>query len=358
METNLNELKTFISGLPKAELHVHLGGTVSPQMEFKLARRNHVNLGIQSPAELQHNYQPSLKNFLRACHVGMQVIETGKDLYDITWDFLKHLAKQNVKHVEISLNPQDYTHRGISFDDVFQNVHQALLNGQKLLGINSALILSLVRSCSESIAFKTLEEARPYHQLGWIAGIGLDDDEYRNPPIKFRRVFKQARIEGYHLAVHADVDQVNSVEHIAQAIGDINVDRIGHGVNIVNDAGLMNLAIQKQTGFTVCPISNQYCAGDMKVNAIKTLLKHGALVSINSDDPAYMGNHYINDNYLQIAQKAGLYLDQLVQIAKNSFLTAWIPAYAKHWYLKQIDKYVNNFRSSSINRAVPSELIL
>lgn len=338
-----SDLKEFIAGLPKAELHVHVGGTLSPQTEYRIAQRNHINLGVKSAADIDRNYAPTLSNFLHACHRGMQAIQTGQDLYEIVWDFLNHLAQQNVRHVEMSMNPQDYANLGIPYQAVITNVHQAIVDAQSELGIDATLILSFVRNEPEANAFQTLAAARPYHMKGWFSGVGLDAEEYHNPPLKFAKVFQQARREGYHLTIHADVNQEHSVQHINQAVNDIQVDRLDQGVNIVEDPQLMKQAIQKQIGFAVCPISNQYCANDMKVSAILDLLQHGVLVSINSDDPGFMGGNYINDNYLKFAQIADLSKAQLVQIAKNSFLTSWISPEEKQIYLQQIDNYVRAY---------------
>lgn len=331
--------REFVAGLPKAELHVHIEGTLEPELEFACAKRNHIDIGAKSPADVDHSYGYGLTEFLKAYYNGMKVLRTKQDFYDVTWAFLQKMAQSNVKHLELFFDPQGHTSRGIAFETVIEGIHEAIVDG-RALGVDTQLIMCFLREFSKESARQTLEAARPYHEKGWIIGVGLDSAEHHNPPLKFMLIFAEAKKQGYYLTMHCDPKQVDSVEHIKQALEIIEVDRLDHGMNIIENPDLMAYLVEEKIGITACPIAYYYTRQDMEEKAITTLFKQGALISLNSDDPSYKGGNYINDVYYQFAQKVGWGREELIQIAKNSFTTSWISDNAKKAYLQQIDDYV------------------
>ncbi|MBA1392941.1 adenosine deaminase [Lactobacillus sp. XV13L] len=336
-------LHQFIAGLPKAELHVHVEGTLEAELEFACAQRNNIDIGANSPADVDHSYGFGLTEFLKAYYKGMRVLRTERDFYELTWTFLQKMAQSNVKHVELFFDPQAHTSHGVAYETVIAGIHAAIVDA-RALGVDTQLIMCFLREFSQEAARKTLLAAQPYHEKGWILGVGLDSAEHHNPPLKFMQVFAEARSQGYYLTMHCDPQQVDSVEHIKQALEVIDVDRLDHGMNIIDNNDLLDYLVDQKIGITACPIAYYYTRKDMEQDAITQLFDRGALVSLNSDDPAYKGNTYINDVYYQFALKCGWGEKELTQIARNSFATSWISANAKRAYLEQIDDYVTNFK--------------
>lgn len=337
-----NLTRDFINGLPKAELHVHIEGTLEPELEFKCAQRNQIDIGAKSVADIDHSYGFGLAEFLKAYYKGMKVLRTKQDFYDVTWAFLQKQASANVKHLELFFDPQAHTSRGVAFTTVIEGMHAAIEDA-RALGIDTQLIMCFLREHSQESARETLLAAKPYHEKGWIIGVGLDSAEHHNPPLKFMQVFAQAKAEGYYLTMHCDPRQVDSIEHIKQALEIIDVDRLDHGMNITESQDLTNYLITQKIGITACPIAYYYTRKNMEQKSITELFNSGALISLNSDDPAYKGSNYINDVYYQFGKKCNWAREEIVQIARNSFLTSWISEQAKKIYLKQIDDYVANF---------------
>lgn len=333
----------FVAGLPKAELHVHLEGTLEPALEFACAQRNQIKINADSPNEIDHSYGFGLTEFLKAYYNGMKVLQTKQDFYDLTWAFLQKMAQNNVKHLELFFDPQAHTSRGIDFASVIEGIHDAIVAG-RALGVDTQLIMCFLREFSQESARQTLITAEPYHEKGWIIGVGLDSAEHHNPPLKFMMVFAEAKRQGYYLTMHCDPKQIDSVEHIKQALEIIGVDRLDHGMNIIENPDLMSYLVEEKIGITACPIAYYYTRKDMEVKAITTLYDQGALISLNSDDPSYKGGNYINDVYYKFAQKCGWGRKELIQVAKNSFTTSWISEEAKKAYLQQIDDYVADCR--------------
>lgn len=338
---NTTVTSEFTQGLPKAELHLHIEGTLEPQLKLKLAQRNHVDIGQKTIEDVQKTYDyHDLASFLAVYYPAMNVLQHEEDFYDLAWAYLQRAAANNVRHVEIFFDPQAHTSRGIPFATVINGLHQAVVDA-RALNVDAALIMCFLRDFSKESARQTLAQAMQYRDK--IIGIGLDSDEHNNPPLKFARQFEDAAAAGLHLTTHCDIDQKDSIEHIRQALEIMDVERLDHGTNIVEDPDLVALAAQRKIGLTACPLSNSFVSPDMKGNEITELLKAGVQISINSDDPAYFKG-YISDNYYAVAQKYQLTQAQIIQLAKNSFNAAWISDQQKQLYLAEIDRYVQQFQ--------------
>ena len=339
---NTTVTSEFTQGLPKAELHLHIEGTLEPQLKLKLAQRNHVDIGQKTIEDVQKTYDyHDLASFLAVYYPAMNVLQYEEDFYDLAWAYLQRAAANNVRHVEIFFDPQAHTSRGIPFATVINGLHQAVVDA-RALNVDAALIMCFLRDFSKESARQTLAQAMQYRDK--IIGIGLDSDEHNNPPLKFARQFEDAAAAGLHLTTHCDIDQKDSIEHIRQALEIMDVERLDHGTNIVEDPDLVALAAQRKIGLTACPLSNSFVSPDMKGKEITELLKAGVQISINSDDPAYFKG-YISDNYYAVAQKYQLTQAQIIQLAKNSFNAAWISDQQKQLYLAEIDRYVQQFQS-------------
>ena len=338
---NTTVTSEFTQGLPKAELHLHIEGTLEPQLKLKLAQRNHVDIGQKTIEDVQKTYDyHDLASFLAVYYPAMNVLQHEEDFYDLAWAYLQRAAANNVRRVEIFFDPQVHTSRGIPFATVINGLHQAVVDA-RALNVDASLIMCFLRDFSKESARQTLAQAMQYRDK--IIGIGLDSDEHNNPPLKFARQFEDAAAAGLHLTTHCDIDQKDSIEHIRQALEIMDVERLDHGTNIVEDPDLVALAAQRKIGLTACPLSNSFVSPDMKGNEITELLKAGVQISINSDDPAYFKG-YISDNYYAVAQKYQLTQAQIIQLAKNSFNAAWISDQQKQLYLAEIDRYVQQFQ--------------
>jgi len=337
MPTANLDLATFLAGLPKCELHLHLEGTLSPELKLALAERNGVDIGQSTVAEVEATYAfDSLASFLAVYYPAMQVLLTEEDFRDLAFAYLTKAHSQGVRHVEMFFDPQAHTGRGVPFDTIIRGYRRAIVEGRREFGISAELILCFLRDLSAEFAMATLMEALAYKD--WIIGIGLDSDERDNPPSKFAAVYARARAEGFLLTMHCDIDQQNSIEHIRQALEDIGVDRIDHGTNIVEDPRLVDLVRTKGLGLTCCPVSNRFVTADMKATEIVNLLRAGVKVTVNSDDPAYFGG-YVADNFAALASEVDITVEELVAIARNSFEVAWLTSRARDGFLAELDAY-------------------
>jgi adenine deaminase len=333
-----SDLAAFVRGLPKAELHLHLEGTLEPELKFRLARRNGIELPEKTVDEVKQTYRfHDLTSFLRVYYPAMRVLQRPEDFHDLAFDYLRRAHGQGVRHAELFFDPQAHTGRGIPFPTVISGYRSAIARARRELGISAELILCFLRDHSAEYAMATLLEALPYKS--WILGVGLDSDERGNPPSKFAAVFERARAEGFLLTMHCDIDQPDSVEHIRQALEDIAVDRLDHGTNIVEDDRLVELAAAKGIALTCCPVSNSFVTAEMKSAQIVGLLDRGLTVTVNSDDPAYFGA-YVADNYLALAEHAGLGIDRLAELARNSFRASWLTPARQDAFLREVDDYV------------------
>lgn len=330
-------MKEFIQGLPKAELHLHIEGTLEPEMLFELAQRNQIDLPYKSVAEVKEAYNfEDLQSFLDIYYQGCELLQQKQDFYDLTWAYLQKAADQNVRHTEIFFDPQAHTSRGIAFETVYQGIYQALQDGETQLGISSQLILSFLRDRSAEDALATLEEALPYK--GTIIAVGLDSAEKGNPPSKFEAVFNRAKAEGFLTVAHAGEE--GPPEYIWEAIRLLDVSRIDHGVRSIEDPALLQYLADKQIPLTVCPLSNVELNvfDSMADHSLKQLLDLGLCATVNSDDPSYFGG-YVAENY-QAAQSAlDLSEKALYQLAKNSFEASFVSSEAKRQFIAELDDY-------------------
>lgn len=331
------DLTNFALGLPKAELHVHLEGTLEPEMKLLLAERNGIEIPERSAEEIRATYTFSdLPGFLAVYFPALRVMQTSQDFYDVAWAYFLRAVEQGVRHVEMFFSPQAHTSRGIPLSDVIGGLRRAMVRAEAELELSVELIMSIIRDRDPDWAMATLMEALPYKQ--WIIGIGLGSNEHRNPPAKFAHVFRRAREEGFRITLHCDIDQENSIEHIRQAVREIEVDRIDHGTNILEDAELVEEVRRRGLALTCCPISNSFVTPQMKADEIATLMRGGVCVTINSDDPGYFGG-YAGDNYAVLAERFGFTAEDLVLLARNSYYGSWLSARRRKKYLEEIRHY-------------------
>jgi adenosine deaminase len=333
----VTDVTRFISELPKCELHLHIEGTLEPELKFTLAERNKVTLPYADADEMRAAYTfHDLASFLVCYYEGMSVLLTEADFYDLAWAYLTKAQAQNVRYAEIFFDPQAHTSRGVSFGTVIRGLRRAVMDARRLLGVRAQLIMCFMRDFSAEYAMATLLESLPYQE--WIIGVGLDSDERDNPPAKFAAVFARARAEGYQLTMHCDLDQENSVDHIRQCLDVIGVDRIDHGVNCLESEDLQTEIKARGLGLTVCPVSNSYVRGSAWQDAVRQMLDRGLRVTVSSDDPAYM-NGYVTENLLAVQATTPLSPAELVQLQRNAFEIAWLPDAVKDAYLAELDQY-------------------
>jgi adenosine deaminase len=333
----MSDLGAFVAAMPKCELHVHLEGTLEPEMKFALATRNKMQLAHDTVEAMRASYDfTDLSSFLAIYYEGMSVLLKEADFYDLTFAYLTKARSQNVRYAEMFFDPQAHTARGVSFDTVIGGIRRAQLDGETRLGIRSQLIMCFLRDWSAEFAMATLLESLPYKE--WIVGVGLDSDERNNPPAKFAKVFARAREEGYLLTMHCDVDQQDSTDHIRQCLDEIGVARIDHGVNSLDDESLWQAIKQRGIGLTVCPISNGCVSDSTKAAEIKVMLERGMRVTVNSDDPAYFAG-YMTENLLRVQQEVDLGKDQLRQLVANAFEVAWLPRSTRDALLSELAAY-------------------
>ncbi|KES23596.1 MULTISPECIES: adenosine deaminase [Pseudomonas] len=306
----------WLNALPKAELHLHLEGTLEPELLFALAERNRVKLPWADVETLRKAYAfNNLQEFLDLYYAGADVLRSEQDFYDLTWAYLLKCKAQNVIHVEPFFDPQTHTDRGIPFEVVLRGIQGALKDGEQQLGISHGLILSFLRHLSEEEAFKTLEQAMPFRDA--FVAVGLDSSEVGHPPSKFQRVFDRARAEGLLTVAHAGEE--GPPQYIWEALDLLKVERIDHGVRAIEDERLMQRIIDEQIPLTVCPLSNtKLCVFEhMGQHNILAMLERGVKVTVNSDDPAYFGG-YVTENFQALYEHLGMTKEQAQRLAQNS----------------------------------------
>lgn len=306
----------WLNALPKAELHLHLEGTLEPELLFKLAERHGVALPWGDVEALRAAYNfGNLQEFLDLYYAGADVLRTEQDFYDLTWAYLLKCKEQNVIHTEPFFDPQTHTDRGIPFEVVVRGITQALADGEKQLGVTSGLILSFLRHLSEDAAQATLDQALPFRDH--FVAVGLDSSEKGHPPSKFKRVFARARAEGLPAVAHAGEE--GPPEYIWEALDQLGVVRIDHGVRAFEDERLMARLVDQQIPLTVCPLSNtKLCVfDDMSQHTILKMLDRGLKVTVNSDDPAYFGG-YVTENFMALHEGLGMTQEQARRLAQNS----------------------------------------
>ncbi|MFC1593374.1 adenosine deaminase [Candidatus Neomarinimicrobiota bacterium] len=333
-------IENFIRGIPKAELHVHIEGTFEPELMFKIAQRNNINIKYKSVEALRQAYDfNNLQEFLDIYYCGASALVHEQDFYDMTWAYIEKLHSQNVIHAEIFFDPQTHTDRGIQFSTVITGIHNALKNAKKKFGMTTKLIMCFLRHLDEDQAFLTLGQSLEFKE--WIVGVGLDSSEVGHPPSKFQLVFKKARDLGYLTVAHAGEE--GPPEYVWEALNLLNVSRIDHGNRALEDETLVQLLAQNQIPLTVCPLSNLKLRviDKLENHPLKKMMDNNLLVTINSDDPAYFGGQ-LNDNYIKLAEVLDLTKIDIYQMAKNSFKASFLSEKGKSNYIEKVDDYKIN----------------
>jgi len=331
-------LDAFINGLPKAELHLHIEGSLEPELMFELARRNKVSIPFDSVEAVRAAYDFSnLQDFLDIYYAGANVLLTEQDFHDLAFAYFRRAAADSVRHAEIFFDPQTHTDRGIPFQVVADGLLSGMKAAESELGVSSQLILCFLRHLDEDAAFATLRKAEPW--LDRIRGVGLDSSEVGHPPSKFQQVFAAAGSMGLKRVAHAGEE--GPPDYVWQALDLLKIDRMDHGNRSMEDPALVQRLAKSGMTLTVCPLSNhKLCVvDDLKDHPVPEMLRQGLHVTINSDDPAYFGG-YVNENYRQLAAAVGLTREQLTLLARNSFEGSFLTSAEKSTYLAEIDDYV------------------
>jgi adenosine deaminase len=312
----------LINAIPKAELHIHIEGSLEPSLMLDLATRNNVSLPFSSREEVLAAYQfDQLQDFLNLYYQGMSVLRSRVDFRDLATAYLARAAADNVKHVEIFFDPQGHLPRGVAFDDVLGGLNDALDDAARNLGISGHLIMCFLRHLDEVDAERMLDLALAHKDR--IIGIGLDSSELGHPPRKFKNVFRRARDQGFHLVAHAGEE--GPPDYVWEAIEILGVDRIDHGNRALEDRELVLRIARDKIPLTVCPLSNlRLCViDDMREHPIRRMLEAGLIATVNSDDPAYFGG-YVNENFQALDTALDLTDDEVIALARNSFEAAFI----------------------------------
>jgi adenosine deaminase len=334
----VTETTAFVWQVPKAELHVHIEGTLEPELAFELAARNKVRLPYADVDALRRAYSfEDLQSFLDIYYANCAVLRTERDFYDLTQAYLSRAAGQGVRHAEIFFDPQTHTQRGVAFETCCTGISRALSDGAAELGISTGLILCFLRDLSEDAALQTLEEARPFAEH--LLAVGLDSAEVGNPPGKFARVFRLAREMGLPGVVHAGEE--GPPEYIWEALDLLQARRIDHGVRCLQDDRLVARLVAEQIPLTVCPLSNVKLRvfPSLEQHDLPALVRRGLLVTINSDDPAYFGG-YVADNLRAVVEAFDLRRDAIAELARNSFRASFLPDPVKARYLDEVDRSI------------------
>ncbi len=338
-------ISQLIGQLPKAELHLHLEGSMEPELMFELAQRNGVSIPFASVEQVRaaYNFQ-NLQEFLDIYYQGMAVLQTEQDFFDLTVAYCARAQQDQVRHVEVFFDPQGHTERGVSMATVVTGITRGLAHAQSTWSISSQLILCFLRHLSEAEAFQTLEQAQPF--LPRLAGVGLDSSELGHPPEKFAAVFARARELGLRAVAHAGEE--GPPQYVWEALDLLKVERLDHGNRALEDELLTQRLVDEQMPLTVCPLSNlKLCVVDeMAHHPLKKMLEMGLLATVNSDDPSYFGG-YMNANFEAVAAALSLDCQQIGQLARNSFIASWLPEADKQSFLTEIDQIITNFAAKS-----------
>jgi adenine deaminase len=329
-----DKLPALLAAMPKAELHIHIEGSLEPELIFALAQRNGVAIPYASVEELRRAYAFSnLQSFLDIYYAGASVLLQAQDFYDMAWAYLRRAAADNVLRAEIFFDPQTHTARGVAMETVIDGLYRACQDAKKL-GVDAELILCFLRHLSEEEAFGTLEQALPFRDR--FIGVGLDSSELGHPPEKFARVFAKCRALGLHLVAHAGEE--GPPAYVWSALDVLKVERIDHGVQSAKDPALMKRLAQERIPLTVCPLSNlKLCVfPKLEQHNLRELLDAGLMATVNSDDPAYFGG-YINENFLQTFAATGMDAQHAWRLARNSFEGSFAEASAKKRYIERLD---------------------
>jgi len=333
-------MESFIRALPKIELHLHIEGSLEPELMFELARRNKIDIPFQSAGEVRAAYEFSnLQSFLDIYYQGANVLVEEQDFFDLCWAYLLRCQQDNVQHTEIFFDPQTHTDRGIAFDTVIAGLYRALERGRTELAISSHLILCFLRHLDEESAFATLQQALPHRDK--IIAVGLDSAEAGNPPEKFQRVFAAALEAEFKTVAHAGEE--GPASYIRDAISLLGVSRIDHGVRCVEDPELVRQLIASRMPLTVCPLSNVKLRvfEDMRQHNVVELLRQGLCVTLNSDDPAYFGG-YMNDNFLALAAAHTLSRAEIARFSRNAIEASFASTERKQQLVADLEAFLQS----------------
>jgi adenosine deaminase len=340
-------INDFIQGLPKVELHLHIEGTLEPELMFKLAKRNKIAIPFESIEQVRKAYNFSnLQSFLDIYYRGTNVLQTEQDFYDLTWAYFSKIYSQNVRHAELFFDPQTHTDRGILFETVIKGIHKAQEAAALKLGISSQLIMCFLRHLSPESGMTLLDEARPFKN--WIIGVGLDSSEKNRPPSIFEKVYEKARDDGYQAVAHAGEE--GPAEYVWEALNLLKSRRIDHGIRSMDDPKLIEYLVQNQIPLTVCPLSNVKLRVFSKMgdHSLKQMLDIGICVTINSDDPAYFGG-YMNENFLAAQDSLDLSKADLYKLGSNAIAAAFLNEEKKQILRIELDKY---YQKQSVKSSV------
>jgi adenosine deaminase len=334
----------FIAGLPKAELHLHVEGTLTPARKFAIAKRNGITLPYADEAAIAAaqdfggaDAPAYMREFLAFYYEGLQILRTEEDFRDIAFDYLKSCKEDNVRYAEISFDPQPHTSRGIAFGAVIEGLRAGILEGAAAFGVEAQLIMCINRERSVESAMAMLDDAAPYRD--WIVGLGLDSVEEGNPPVKFKDVYARARAQGMRLTAHCDVDQKDSVRHIWQCLEVLQAERIDHGINCIEDERLVDTLRERGTCLTACPTWRPRDAQPRRVDRMRTMFDKGLRVTVNTDDPGLFSSRTLATMLPPVALTGHFSREELARLMTNAFEGAWLPAERKARYVAEVRNY-------------------
>jgi adenosine deaminase len=342
--SRIPKMDAFIHDIPKAELHLHIEGTLEPELMFEIAAKNGLPLPFESIAEARQAYHfTDLQSFLDIYYRGVEVLREEADFYRMTGAYLRKASEQNVRHAEIFFDPQIHTARGIKFEIVIDGIHRALVEAEQQFGLTSKLIMCFLRHLSLSAALATLRQALVFKD--WITAVGLDSTELGFPPEKFKPAFDLARQSGFKTVAHAGEE--GPADYIWQAIKQLGVERIDHGIRCVEDPGLVAYLVQNQVPLTVCPLSNVKLRifDHMHHHNLMQMLNSGLCVTVNSDDPAYFGG-YIEENFIALHQACRISFGDVYRLCRNAFRASFLDPAEKNRYLDELDGFVTRFEEA------------
>jgi adenosine deaminase len=334
-----DDMRDFIKGLPKAELHVHIEGTIG-SLALKIAVMNGIDYPFKTVKDVEEALNKrtyGLESFLDLHYLLISAIKTKQDFFDITYEFLRKCKNNNIVYVEMKFDPQPHTDRGISFDDIIIGIDKGRKKGYKDFGVEANLIMCINRERTLESAWEILEQAYPYRHL--ITGLGLDSYEKDNPPSKYMEVYEKARQQGYRLTAHCDVDQENYVKHIWECINLLKTERIDYGVNCIEDPELVKELIKRNITLTVCPTWRSPYPGPRDLKRIRKMYDLGLKVTLNSDDPAEFNSGYMNQLLMGAVNGSGYTKKDLLRLMMNAFEGSWLPKNSKDQYIKTLKDY-------------------
>ena len=340
MPTHSEDMRNFIVGMPKAELHVHLEGTVRPETVLRLANRNNMNYKFKTIADIQKaldSRQATLESFLDLHYLLISVIKTGRDFFDVTYDFLRTCKENNVVYVEMKFDPQFYIEKGITFDDMIKQIDDARKQGYRDFGVKANLIMCINRERTVESAWEMMDQAHPYRHL--ITGLGLDSYEKDNPPSKYTEVYETARKQGYRVTAHCDVNQENSIQHIWECLDLLKTDRIDHGINSIESPELVEELIKRDITLTTCPTWRSPYPGPRDVEQIRLMYDAGLKVTLNTDDPAENNSGFMNQTIIGATERSNYSKEDLVRLMTNAFDGSWMPREEKNRFIQDMKKY-------------------